>query len=218
MARQTKTVKIYIEGGGDGKGSKALKSEMRQAFQTFFKGWGLESVLPSVVACGARNQAFEDFKTAIKNPKPDGAILLLVDSEDYPSSTSKWKHVAQRDSWIKPEKVTEQQLYFMAVCMESWFMVNTQALADFYGQGFQVKQLPKVSTNQAVEQLSKPAIYNGLANATRNTQKGEYGKGAHSFKILAKIDASKVLDHGQYAQELHAFLHCHQKNDCKETN
>lgn len=203
------SVKIYVEGGGEGKGSKALKSELRQAFQTFFKGWGLDGVLPSVVACGARNQAFEDFKTAIKKPKAGEMILLLVDSEDYPACKLKWAHVAKRDGWIKPNQVTEDQLYFMAVCMESWFMADKQALADFYGQGFQPNQLPKTSAGQPLEQFSKSVIYAGLENATRSTQKGEYGKGAHSFKILAKVDARKVIGHGKYAQELHDFLQSH---------
>ena len=41
-----------------------------------------------------------------------------------------------------------------------------------------------------------------LGKASRETQKGEYGKGAHSFKILERIDAKKVLASSPSAKRL----------------
>lgn len=196
-------VKIYVEGGGD---AKSLKSEMRQAFQCFFKGWGLDGVLPSVVACGSRNEAFNDFKTAVKRQKDEEIILLLIDSEEYPTETSKWSHVAVRDHWKETEQFREEQLYFMAVCMESWFLSDPATLAKFYGQNFQANKLPKESPTKPIEKLSKETIYSSLRQATQSTQKGEYGKGSHSFKILAEVDAMKVASHGKYAKDLYDFL------------
>jgi hypothetical protein len=40
-----------------------------------------------------------------------------------------------------------------------------------------------------------------LEKATKDTIKGIYGKGAHSFKILATLDAKKVKKHGAYAED-----------------
>lgn len=58
-----KEIRIYIEGGGDGKNTKAL---IRQGFSSFLKeivnivkikkiGW-------KIIICGSRNNAFRDFK------------------------------------------------------------------------------------------------------------------------------------------------------------
>lgn len=204
MATTVKTsVKIYVEGGSD---SAKLDAELRQAFQHLFKGWGLDGCLPRVVACGSRRDAFNDFKTALKKAKPNEKIVLLVDSEEHPTVPLKWQHVVNRDSWEKPDNADESNIYFMAVCMESWLLADTAVLADFYGKGFDESKLPKVASHESIEILGKQNIYDGLKNATKGTQKGEYGKGSHSFKILNQLDAQKVIHHGKYAKELYCFL------------
>lgn len=96
---------IYVEGGGDGSESKAA---IRQGFGRFFDplrqlarsrriGW-------RVVACGGRNAAFDDFKTALKTALKthgDAFNLLLVDSE-APVSRTPWAHLLARDGWPRP--------------------------------------------------------------------------------------------------------------------
>ncbi len=58
-------------------------------------------------------------------------------------------------------------------------------------QGFQENQLP--SAANAVESIAKQQVYQSLANASRDCKtKAQYGKGEHSFKILAEIDPMKV--------------------------
>ena len=52
---------IYVEGGGD---TTRLHSELRQGFKTLFENAGFCGRLPKVFACGSRNDAFSDFKTA----------------------------------------------------------------------------------------------------------------------------------------------------------
>lgn len=211
MATTVKTsVKIYVEGGAD---RAKLDAELRQAFQYLFIGWGLDGCLPKVVACGSRNEAFKDFETALNKAKPNEKVVLLVDSEEHPTSSSKWQHVADRDSWEKLANVDESNIYFMAVCMESWLLADTESLAKFYGKGFKKDKLPSVASHAAIESLSKQSIYDGLKNATKDTQKGEYGKGLHSFKVLNQLDAQKVIHHGKYAKELYCFL----AHSCQQT-
>lgn len=190
------SVKIYIEGGGK---TDRLKSELRQSFQQLFIKAGFHSRLPHVVACGSRNDAYSDFKTAINNKKQEETILLLVDSEDcIAENINKWEHVKKRDSWKKPTDAQEDNIFFMVTCMESWFLADKDAVKSFYGQYFNVNALPKTSEYESIE---KTTIYASLENATKKTQKGSYGKGAHSFKILALLDANKVKNHGSHTKD-----------------
>jgi hypothetical protein len=191
-------VKIYVEGGGQGAHSSSLRAELRQGFQALFIKAGFVGNLPSVIAAGSRNDAFNDFKTAIGKAKEDEMILLLVDSEDAIATSTKWEHVKNRDSWDKPDKAEEENLFFMVECMESWFLADKDALKSFYGKGFKENSLPKTAN---LESIKKTAIITSLENATNNTTKGAYGKGAHSFKILAGLDADKVKEHGKYSKE-----------------
>ena len=42
-------------------------------------------------------------------------------------------------------------------------------------------------------------MLDGLDQAARNTKKGGYKKGAHSYEILAMLDPAKVKDASPYA-------------------
>lgn len=57
----SKKVKIYVEGGGN---LARLKRKCRQAFSSFFKRAGFKDRMPRIVACGSRNNAYDDFCTA----------------------------------------------------------------------------------------------------------------------------------------------------------
>ncbi|WP_459594091.1 DUF4276 family protein [Dickeya ananatis] len=48
--------------------------------------------------------------------------------------------------------------------------------------------------------MAKQQVYDMLENATRSTTKGRYGKGAHSFTLLALIDPAKVQQASPWAQ------------------
>lgn len=192
---------IYIEGGGD---TAHLCSELRKGFKALFENAGFRGRLPKVVACGSRNDAFGDFKIAYLSKSKDEAILLLVDSEEVVNKLTKWEHVISRDSWDKLANVTEDNIFLMVVTMESWFLADEDALVKFFGQGFEAKKLPH---NQNFEAIEKTKLYDGLKNATKNSSKGEYGKGQHSFKILSLLDTQKVKNHGKYSKEFFDYLH-----------
>lgn len=78
----------------------------------------------------------------------------------------------------------------MVQCMEAWFIADRQALAAFFGQCFRQNQLP--DSANSMESIAKRQLYTSLANATKGCQKGPYGKGAHSFKLLALINPESI--------------------------
>ncbi len=183
------SIKIYVEGGGNG---HKLKIECRQGFSKFFEKAGLAGRMPAIVACGSRNDAYDSFCTALKRPKENQLPLLLVDSEAPVTKTpdEPWAHLLARDKWQKPNGATDDDVYLMMECMESWFLADPGCLKDYFGQGFREKSLPKTTK---VETISKKQVFDSLKMATRNAQpKGEYGKGKHSFGILGSIDPNKV--------------------------
>jgi hypothetical protein len=194
------TVKVYVEGGGDK--NKDLKAECRQGFSEFFKKLGVQ---PKIIACGGRSTAFNDFRKALKKLKNDEYCLLLVDSEAPVTTPSKWQHVylRQGDNWQKPDNATEEQLHFMVECMEAWFMADKKSLANYYGKDFKESVLPQ---NSNIEDILKSSLLNSLENATKNTSKGKYSKGGHSFDILSQIDANKVIANSAYAKRLYEYL------------
>lgn len=59
-----KTVKLFVEGGGD---SNSLRTECRAAFSAFLQKAGLSGYMPRIVASGSRRAAFDDYCTSISN-------------------------------------------------------------------------------------------------------------------------------------------------------
>lgn len=192
-------VKIYIEGGGD---QNRLKSECRRAFSKFFEKTGLKGCMPKVVACGSRQNAYDDFCIAVKKAGKNEIPFLLVDSEGKVSKTNKhhpWEHLKIRDNWEQPERTSDKQAHLMVQMMEAWFMADKRNLYNFYGKGFNENALPK---QVDIEIIPKDALISGLEKASEKTTKGKYGKGAHSFKILERIDAELVINDSAWTKRL----------------
>lgn len=185
------SVKVYVEGGGN---SKSLKTECRKGFREFIEKTGLVGNMPRIVACGSRNDAFDDFKTAITNGQ---SALLLVDAEGPVAEQGPWQHLKDRDNWTRPKTATENHCHLMAQVMESWFLADVDVLSSYYGQNFQKSTLPQ---NPRIEEVSKQVVERGLRQATRGTSKGAYAKGKHSFAILAELSPVKVRQKSPYAE------------------
>lgn len=193
-------ITIYVEGGGD---ANTLKTKCRQGFSEFFKQLDIK---PKIVACGARQVAYDKFCLGLKNIKDNEYCLLLVDSETpVKTNMSAWQHVYLReeDKWSKPDQAIDGHLHFMVECMEAWFMADKHTLANYYGQGFIQNALPN---NTNIEDISKKTLEDTLKKATRDVTKGKYDKGRHSFEILSKIDAHKVIANSPSAKRLHDTL------------
>lgn len=190
-------VKIYVEGGGG-----ARQRECRQGFSEFFRRAGFAGRMPAIVACGSRNDAFDDFRTAVRGADGGRFIMLLVDSEDPVSeSDGPWLHVSKRDGWTRPTQATDESLCLMVQCMESWFIADRDCLKAFYGPGFNARRLPR---RPEVESIAKADVHGGLDMATRECTKGKYGqsKGRHSFRILATLDPDKVAAASPHAKRM----------------
>jgi len=194
-------VKIYVEGGGD---SRALQSKCREGFVGFLEKSGFQKIMPQVVPCGSRTEAHKRFKLRCDNDK-NVIALLLIDSEDCVSTSSPWEHLSNREQdrfMEQPQGVGDDQCHLMVVCMESWFIADKDALAEFFGQGFNMGALPQ---NSNIEAVSKADIYNGIQRAvsnckTRSRYKKRYSKGDHSFGILSLISPEKVIAASPWAK------------------
>lgn len=188
-------VKLYVEGGGD---TAVLKTACREGFTKFLTRAGLTK-RPRIVACGGRQNAYESFRTAVESGEE---ALLLVDSEgpvaaqvqpDNPQTWQPWKHLKARpgDGWDRPPSAADTDCHLMIQCMESWFLADRAALAAFFGQGYRENALPAVAN--PIDGVGKEQVYSALANATKDCKtKAPYGKGEHSFKLLAALDPDKV--------------------------
>ncbi len=189
------SLKLIVEGGGDRK-SKYLNRECRQAFASFLEKAGLAGRLPSIEAAGGRQQAYDTFKSA--HERGDRVAVLLVDAEAPVTFLDPWTHLNTRDGWTRPSGATNDQCHLMVQVMESWFLADREALANFYRQRFRPHALP--GNPRQVEQVSKRDIENGLERATRDTSRGRYHKGQHSFAILASLDPAKVTAASPHAR------------------
>ena len=203
----SKKVKIYVEGGGD---QARLKRECRRAFSKFFEKAGFNGRMPRIIACGSRGSAYDDFCTAVNNAAAGELPLLLMDSEaqiqqqhQQAGNFDPWGHLQARDGWNRPANADDQQAHLMVQCMEAWFLADRQCLLNFFGNHFQANVLPG---NQSIESIAKTELLDALKNATRHTQKGKYGKGAHSFKILEQIEPDAVFQQSPWAERLREKL------------
>jgi hypothetical protein len=179
-----KEVRIYVEGGGDQADGKRL---LRIGFSQFFKNALSKNV--KVIPCGGRDQAFDNFKIALKD-HATALNLLLVDAEAaVDGMDDPWTHLQKRDRWQRPSAVKVDQCHLMVQTMEAWFLADKQALQQFYEKGFNANAL---SRNQNVEEIAKAQLELSLIAATKLTSKGEYHKINHASELLKIIDPAKV--------------------------
>ena len=133
-------VAIYMEGGGDGHGTKAA---LRQGMDVFLgelkdavraKSWRWK-----LVPCGGRQAAFEAFVRA-RSTGEMTVVALLVDAEG-PVTTAPRVHLEGREGWHLGD-VSDEVVHLMIQSMEAWIVADRDALGAYYGQGFQANQLP----------------------------------------------------------------------------
>ena len=180
-------VAIYIEGGGDGKDSKAA---LRQGMDTFLaplkeavraRAWRWK-----LVSCGGRTAAFDSFRKAVQSG--DNAIVVLLVDAEAPVTGLARAHLQSRDGWII-DFASEDVIHLMVQTMEAWLVADPGTLASYYGQHFQTSALP---TTQNLEAVAKTTMASALEQATRHTQKGTYHKIRHASDLLKRIDREKV--------------------------
>ncbi|WP_395142620.1 DUF4276 family protein [Armatimonas sp.] len=189
-----KRVTIFVEGGapkGHGKGTDLTR--MREAFHTFL---GLSDAV-RIEICGSRKDAYDEFCNALKE-EPGRTYLLLVDSEiPLQEGQSRWLHVLnyQQDQWKKPKEATNEQLYFMAQCVEAWLVAHPENMKEYYGE-----KLGNLPVTFNVEEISKTDLAEKLNRATEKTDKGKYSKTRHLPDILKNTDRSRVRDRAPHCK------------------
>ena len=188
-------VTIYMEGGGDKKGTK---SRLRDGMAVFLKR-GLNKVANAkkrklnIVCCGDRRRTYRAFKNARNHANGDEVVILLVDAEDPVTSLTVVEHLRDRlgDGWDLIG-VPVKHVHLMVTTMETWIVADKDALSDFYGQGFLENALP---SRENLEEMDKDAIANALVRATKRTRtKGPYHKIRHASQLLKLIDPGKVQE------------------------
>ena len=153
--------------------------------------------MPRVIVCGSRENAFDKFRSAFAKAADSDFIALLVDSEaPVARNTGTWLHLKNRDNWDQPARATDDNAHLMVQCMEAWFLADTDALVQYFGDGFRINSLPGHSE---IEAVSKSDIETGLKMATRQCRKGQYDKRRHSFAILAELNPGKVTNASPHA-------------------
>lgn len=141
-----------------------------------------------LVAAGPRDKAFEGFRYATRHRTAD-LVVLLVDAEAPVQHTPR-DHLRNRDGWDL-RLAEEESIHLMVQTMEAWIVADPEALATYYGQGFQWNALPDALD---LESVPKAQIERGLKAATTRTRKGAYHKIRHATELLAKIDPARVQD------------------------
>jgi len=209
-------IAVYIEGGGNTAGQKA---ELRRGFDALFANQkvlaGNKRTSLTFICCGGRQEAYEAFKNAQK-VNGERINALLVDSETSIAPAPKDANGkldnardsliriaqlrkkeardarGQGDGWDLPNEIAPK-IHLMVQCMEAWLVADPDKLEEFFKQRF--KQRFKKSTlpkRANLEQEPKADIYEKLKNATKDTQKGEYGKIKHASKLLEMIRPEEV--------------------------
>lgn len=198
-------IRIYIEGDTKQKG-KFNTISLREGFNHFFLELIVKAraknIVLRLIMCGSKYETFKDFLNAAKSYENSFVCFLLDSDAPVDNQTAKAFLQTQNPLWHL-QTVEENQCDLMIQIMESWFLADKEKLGEFYGQGFNQNTLPK---NANVENVLKADVENGLANATRNTQKGEYHKTRHGAEILKLINPKKVRDAAPHCKEIFTVI------------
>lgn len=200
-----KDIKLYVEGGGKGS-QKNATIKLQQGFDTFFKtlkeATRDKKISFRIIPSADTQTTYEDFMRSVEN-SPNSFNLLLVDSDEEVNEEPRAFLQNKHKKW-KLRNVKNEQCHLMVQIMESWFYADKEKLAEFYGKDFNQKKLSKHSN---VEKIPKLDVENGLKEATKNTQKGEYHKIRHGAKILELINPQFVRTAAPNCKRLFDIIH-----------
>lgn len=177
---------LYIEGGE----SKEDQIRCREGFRKLLEKSGFEGRMPRLSACGGRNTAFDDFKTAHANAKSGHWVAMLIDSEDPVTDLEEpWEHLKGRDNWDRPEGAENHQVLFMTTCMETWIVADRETLKAHYGHKLHLNSLPPANN---LEQRNRHEVQEKLERATKECTNA-YRKGKRSFEVLGALNPSALI-------------------------
>jgi hypothetical protein len=195
-------VRLYAEGGGDG---KDLKIRCQQGFHKLFQRAKELSRTPEIVACGGRQQAYDRFLTAHANRGND-YIGLLIDSEDPVEDLNKpWQHLSTRagDSMPRPNDVADDQALLIQTCIETWMVADRASLRSHYRPDcFRENALLPL---EGIETRDRHSIQASLVSATKAC-KNSYEKNKRSFELLGNLDPEFLKENLSDFARVHRIL------------
>ena len=200
----TREIRIYIEGGGD---YKETKAHLRRAFGEFLNELRdrarARRVRWETITCGGRGATFEGYCAALRS-HPEALNLLVVDADGPVGTEGPWAHLRARpgDQWKNPG-VDDKHCHLMVQTMEAWLIADRERLRAYYGPDFHENALPN---NPNVEQIDKQELGRALHDATRNTKKGAYHKSRHAPEILERIRPDVVRQKAWFCDRLFRTL------------
>ena len=186
-------VVLYVEGGGD---RREQQARLREGFTQLLLKMGFKGHLPTIIACGGRQDAFKKFSTHLKANLP-GRPILLVDSES-PLATSSihandpWAHVRLHDNFTSPSGARPDQICYMATSMETWVVADRAALQNKFPDCLDVSRLPSLHD---LERQDRKVIFKKLADATGKCKNGGYHKGRSALGIIALLSPDSLRQH-----------------------
>jgi hypothetical protein len=176
---------LYIEGAS----SKEDQIRCREGFRRLFEKAGFTGRLPRLSACGGRDSAFDDFKTAHGAARPGHFVAILIDSEDPVADLERtWAHLKTRDNWEKPTGASDEQVLFMSTCMETWVVADRETLRKHYGEELQENALPPPND---LERRRRSEVHDSLVHATRDCSNA-YKKGKRSFVVVGELNPAAL--------------------------
>lgn len=174
-------IKIYIEGGSK-KGQKYssfLNRSLKQAFEKLLREYGINAKqYYQIVAGGCKDET-----------------IKAIDTK------TKLAHLEKKKSKESLKGITENNLFFMVVCMESWIVSDAEALKKYYGSGFKET---KIQASDLIHK-DKTTIEKMIKDSIKECKNNEYKK-SEAFKILEKASVQKIVESNSYAKEFFEFL------------
>jgi len=166
-------IRIYFEGN----------KTLRTGFVRFFSDLerAAREAHSEIEFVAARNGT-SDYREAMRS-HPHAWNILLKDSEEQ----------MPKSHGIDPGLVAD--VFWMVELMESWFLADPDALAEYYGRDFAASALRKT---QDVERIGKAEVLKRLKRATKN----KYHKVQHAPHVLARLDPHRVQKHARHCRKL----------------
>jgi len=175
-----------------GSDSKDVNIRCREGFRKLLEKCGFTGRMPRLVACGGRIAAFDGFRIAHRTNAAGNFTGLWIDSEEpLLDLEATWRHLQERDQWIRPASAVDEQVLFMTTCMETWFVADRAALQAYFKNTLQVSALPPLDD---LENRSRQDVQQRLGHATRNCSNA-YAKGTKSYEILGKLSPAVLEQH-----------------------
>ena len=176
--------KLFVEGGG---ASKELQARCREGFKKLLGNSGFTGRLPRIIACGSRNEAYDNFRVAHRAGRTS-YIALLVDSEDPVTDGEKpWDHLKLRDKWDRPAGASDNQVFLMTTCMETWIIADRAGLTRFFERYKPCLRAAALPSAVDMEARLRHPVQEALMTTTQDCA-NPYAKNKRSFEALAGAD------------------------------